>query len=286
MKELALLNGKIVDLNQPLISMQDRAYHFGDGIYEVTSFFSGKLFMLEEHLDRLFSSAEKLKITIPYSREELRGFHKLLIDESKIQDGSIYLQLSRGVAPRKHYFPDDLEAVLTMIVRPKAEKSEYDAENGIHALLVEDVRWLRCDIKSLNLLGNVLAKEAAREAGMAEAIQHRNGLITEGSSSNFFVIKDGILYTHPANNLILSGITRLGLLNLCKENGIKVVEEAFDLEFLSQIDEAFVTATTIELVPVIAIDHKPVGQGTKGPITRKLQGLFKEKIISSLAGDQ
>lgn len=286
MKELALLNGKFVDLNQPLISMQDRAYNFGDGIYEVTSFFSGKFFMLEEHLDRLFSSAEKMKITIPYTRKKLKEFHQLMIKESGIKDGSIYLQISRGVAPRKHYIPKDLETVLTMIIRPQAEKSEYDSENGIQALLVEDVRWLRCDIKSLNLLGNVLAKEAAKEAGMAEAIQHRNGIVTEGSSSNFFVIKDGVLYTHPANNLILPGITRLGLLDLCRENGIKVLEEAFDLDFLSQADEAFVTATTIELVPVIAINRKPVGQGQIGPLTKKLQVLFKEKITSSLADGQ
>ena len=280
MKELGLIDGKLVDLNEKLISMEDRGYQFGDGIYEVTSVFNGKWFMLEEHLDRLYSSAKKINLEIPYTKEELIGFHELLLKESGIQNTGIYLQITRGVAPRKHNFPTGIKPVLTMAIRPGDETAPEKREQGIEALLVDDIRWLRCDIKTLNLLGNVLAKQAATEAGKGEAIQHRNGIVTEGSSANFYVVKDGVIYTHPANNLILAGITRIALFRICKENGIKIVEEAFTVDFMNQADEAFITGTTTQIMPITKVSDAVIGNGKRGPLTKKVQELYSKMIES------
>ena len=281
MKELGLYNGKIVDLNETLISMEDRGYQFGDGIYEVTSVFNGKPFMLEEHLDRLYASAEKIKMTIPWTREELVGFHHLLLEESGIKNTGIYLQITRGAAPRKHNFPTDAKPVLTMAIRPSDPAAADKRAKGIEALLVEDVRWLRCDIKTLNLLGNVLAKQEAYEAGKGEAIQHRNGVVTEGSSTNFYVVKDGAVHTHPANNLILGGITRMAVLDLCRKNGIPVVEEPFTVDFMYGAEEAFITGTTTEVMPVTKVNETVIGAGVRGPVTQRLQELYTQLIQNS-----
>lgn len=278
MKELGLIDGRIVDLSEKLISMEDRGYQFGDGIYEVTSVFNGKLFMLDEHLDRLFASAQKINLEIPYTREEIVGFHELLLKESGVQNTGIYLQITRGAAPRQHNFPTGSKAVLTMAIRPGDSTGSEKRALGIEALLVDDVRWLRCDIKTLNLLGNVLAKQAAYEAGKGEAIQHRNGIVTEGSSANFYVIKDGIIYTHPANNLILAGITRIALFRICKENNIKIIEEAFSVDFMNQADEAFITGTTTQVMPITKVSDAVIGDGKRGPLTKKLQDLFADFI--------
>lgn len=280
MKELGLIDGKIVDFSEHVISMEDRGYQFGDGIYEVTSVYDGKLFMMEEHLDRLYASAAKIQLDIPYTREEILGFHELLLKESGIKNTGIYLQLTRGVAPRQHNFPKDIKPVLTMAIRPISAAGAEKREKGIDAILVDDIRWLRCDIKTLNLLGNVLAKQAAYDAGAGEAIQHRNGIVTEGSSANFHVIKDGKLYTHPATNLILPGITRIALLRLCEELGIEVVEEEFTTDFMFTADESFITGTTTEITPVIKIDGKEIGSGKPGAVTRRLQAAFSDLIHS------
>lgn len=281
MKELGLIDGRIVDLAEPLISMEDRGYQFGDGIYEVTSVFDGKPFMLEEHLDRLFASAEKIKMKIPYTKEELIGFHELMLKESGIKNTGIYLQITRGAAPRKHNFPADAKPVLTMAIRPSDPAGPEKREKGIEALLVDDIRWLRCDIKTLNLLGNVLAKQEAYEAGKGEAIQHRDGIVTEGSSTNFYVIKNGVVHTHPANHLILGGITRMAVLDLCRDNGIEVIEEPFTVEFMQEADEAFITGTTTEVMPVTKVSETIIGDGKRGPVTKQLQDLYTEKIKKS-----
>lgn len=278
MKELGLIDGRIVDLSEKLISMEDRGYQFGDGIYEVSSVFNGKFFMLEEHLDRLFSSAEKIKLKIRYTRDEIKRFHELLIKESGIINTDIYIQITRGTASRTHAFPKESVSVLTMAIRPRDESKADQRIKGVEVLLVDDIRWLRCDIKTLNLLGNVLAKQAAYEAGKAEAIMHRNGIVTEGASTNFFVVKNEIVYTHPADNFILNGITRIAVLRLCKQYGIAFKEEAFDTEFMYNCDEAFMAGTTAHVTPVLKINDTVIGNGKKGLVTSKLHKLFEELI--------
>ena len=238
---------------------------------------------------KLLQADRQAKHTIPavYTMEELIEFHERLIAESGYTEGSIYLQVTRGAAPRTHYFPEQVVPCLTMHIR-ESHSAETLAKQkaGVIAVTVPDVRWLRCDIKSLNLLGNVMAKQRAREQGAFEAIFYRdNGNITEGSSSNFMVVKDGIIWTHPANNLILNGITRRVILErLCQDLNISFVEKAFDKEFIKTVDEAFVTATTIGAMPIVKLDKDPIGNGKVGEVTQKLQAAYEDFIQKECFG--
>mgnify|MGYP003609109731 CR=1 FL=1 len=218
----------------------------------------------------------EMQIPITYMDEELTAIHEDLIAKSKIKDGAIYFQITRGSAPRTHYFPAKCVPHLSMTIRASNPNADWQ-ENGIHAILTEDIRWLRCDIKSLNLLGNVLAKQAAHEKDCQEAIQFRKdtNLITEGSSSNFFIVKDGLLWTHPLDHFILKGVTRSILLEECAPKlGLTVVEKAFTPEFAQQADEAFVTSTTLEVTPVVSLGGKTIGSGAPGPTTEKLLNAY------------
>ena len=201
-----------------------------------------------------------------------------LVEANEINTGHIYFQITRGACPRNHIFPgDDVAPVLTGNAKENP-RPVANFENGVKATFVEDIRWLRCDIKSLNLLGAVLAKQEAHEKGCYEAILHRGETITEGSSSNIYGIKDGVLYTHPADNLILNGITRQVILKCAEEIGMSVKEEAFTKEQLLAMDEVIVSSTTSEVTPVIDVDGQTIGSGKPGEWTRKLQAQFETKI--------
>jgi D-alanine transaminase len=270
MEPIGLIDGKIIRLNKKVLEIEDRGYQFGDGAYEVTRVYNRRPFMLQWHFDRLRRSLGELRIPVPYTLEELAEFHTRLIEKSGIGEGSIYLQITRGVAPRAHVFPDRAVPRLTMTIHPVTPNPELRA-SGASGIFVPDERWLRCDIKSINLLANVMAKQRATEAGALEAIQVRDGWVTEGSVTNFFVVKDGVLRTHPANHLILRGISRTVILErLAPKLDLKVVEERFDVPFAKSADEAFVTATVTEIMPMIALDGAPVGGGKPGPLTRRL----------------
>lgn len=278
---IALINGEIVDINQPVITLQDRGYNFGDGVYEVTPFYNKKCFTLVPHLERLFASMKSLHIPAVYTMEELIEFHEKLIEASGLEQGYIYLQITRGEAPRAHPFPEQVVPCLTMHVHEINESLiNLHQEQGVKCISHPDLRWLRCDIKSLNLLGAVLAKQKAKEAGAYEAILYReNDVITEGSSSNFMVVKDGILWTHPANNLVLNGITRRVILEkICPQLKLSFVEKAFNLDFIKTVDEAFVTASTIGATPVLRVDKVQIGDGEVGPVTKNIQAAFKSFI--------
>lgn len=278
---IALINGEIVDINQPVITLQDRGYNFGDGVYEVTPFYNKKCFTLVPHLERLFASMKSLHIPAVYTMEELIEFHEKLIEASGLEQGYIYLQITRGEAPRAHPFPEQVVPCLTMHVHEINESViTLHQEQGVKCISHPDLRWLRCDIKSLNLLGAVLAKQKAKEAGAYEAILYReNDVITEGSSSNFMVVKDGILWTHPANNLVLNGITRRVILEkICPQLKLSFVEKAFNLDFIKTVDEAFVTASTIGATPVLRVDKVQIGDGEVGPVTKNIQEAFKSFI--------
>lgn len=256
------------------ISKEDRGYQFGDGIYEVIRVYEGDLFTAEEHIDRFYESAEKIKITIPYTKDV---FHKLLYDlveMNEINNGQIYVQVTRGQATRQHHFPIETSPVVVGYTKTVERPLEL-MTNGVKATFIEDVRWLRCDIKSLNLLGNVMAKQEAHEKGCYEAILHRGEVITEGSSSNMYGVKNGIIYTHPATNLILNGITRRVILKLSQELGLEVKEEAFTKEQTKEMDEFFMSSTTAEIIPVVEIDGEKVGKGVPGELTKNLQHLFE-----------
>lgn len=278
MGALGFIDGRIVDLKELVIPMEDRGYQFGDGVYEYTKVYNGKTFALKAHIDRLYRSLRELRIPAVFTFDEMAEIHERLISESGITNGGIYLQITRGWAPRVHNFPEAVVPCLTMTIRP----SNFNAaqwDTGVGVISVPDERWLRCDIKSLNLLGNVLGKQKAKEAGCYEALQIRDNLVTEGTSSNFFIVKDEVLWTFPNGPLILKGVTRtLVMEDLLPKLGLSALEKAFSLDFALGADEAFLSGTTTEIMPIVTIDGKPVGSGQVGPITRKIQQAYKAMV--------
>lgn len=277
-----LWNDKISKDEEVIIDKEDRGYQFGDGVYEVIKVYNGEMFTATEHIDRFYESAQKIRITIPFTKDKLHLLLHQLVEANNLNTGNLYFQISRGAAPRVHYFPgDDVYPVLTGNTK-EAKRPFENVEKGVTATFVEDIRWLRNDIKSLNLLGAVLAKQEAHEKGCYEAILHRGETITEGSSSNVLGIKNGVLYTHPANNLILKGITRQVVLACAGEIGLPVKEITFTKSECIQMDELFVTSTTSEITPVIEIDGVKINQGNIGEWTRKLQAQFETKIPQPL----
>lgn len=275
-------DGEYVEEQQMKLSVNDRGYVFGDGVYEVVKVYDGALYTAEEHFTRLLESAEQIRIAIPYTVEELVELAKGLVQVNELKTGHVYLQVTRGVAPRVHQFPAaDVEPVMIGYTVENARPLEALA-NGASLKTTDDVRWLRCNIKSLNLLGNVLAKQQAAEAGCQEALFIRDGFVTEGASSNMFGIRGGALYTHPANHLILNGITRRVVIGLAKELGMEVIEKPFTLDEALSMDEFFYTSTNSEITPVVAIDGKALSKGVPGEATRKLQQAFEAQLPSAV----
>ena len=269
-----LHNDTLIQEDELNISKEDRGYQFGDGIYEVIRVYEGNLFTAKEHIDRFYASAEKIKILIPYTKDVLHKLLYDLVEGNEINNGQVYVQITRGASVRQHHFPQETSPVMVAYTKT-VERPKEMMETGVHAKFIEDMRWLRCDIKSLNLLGNVMAKQEAHEAGSYEAILHRGEVVTEGSSSNMYGIKNGILYTHPATNLILNGITRRVILELCEELEIPVEETAFTKTQALDMDEFFMSSTTAEIMPITHIDAQPIGSGSPGEATRKLQHAFE-----------
>ncbi|HET6873049.1 MAG TPA: D-amino-acid transaminase [Sporolactobacillaceae bacterium] len=276
---MILVNDQFLERDQIKIDIEDRGYQFGDGVYEVIRIYNGKFFEGEAHLIRLQRSLDELRIQPPYDLTELQTKLGELCVHNRLENGMIYLQITRGQAERTHAYPNDAKSVLTAYTKPLVRPLK-DLEEGIKTCLTEDIRWLRCDIKSLNLLGNVLAKQKAVEGGYKEAIFHRGDDVTEGSSSNVFIIKGNTLITHPATNYILNGITRLWVLKQARALGMTVKEAVFSVEELLQAEEAFITSTTQEIMPICEIEGKQVGEGVPGSLTRGLQKAFDEAILS------
>ena len=270
-------NGALSKRETIAIDIEDRGYQFGDGIYEVIRIYNGKLFAWEGHIERLFASAQKIRLEIPYTKGQLKKILEDLIAKNNLVTGTVYLQFTRGVSPRKHAFPGKETSPTKGAYKLDCGRSMLQMETGVETWIVEDKRWLHCDIKSLNLLGNILAYEDAHKEGCYEAILNRDGRITEGSHTNVLIIVDGVLITHPANNLILNGITRQIILKLCEQLSIPVKEKEFTPKELMEADEVFLTSTTLEITPVVKINGQLIG---KGPslITKKLQAAFKAEI--------
>jgi D-alanine transaminase len=275
----AFLNGEFVERSNAKVDVEDRGYQFGDGIYEVIRVYNGKMFTEKEHLQRFFRSAESIGLKLASTIEQLTEMLKKLIEKNNLRLGTIYMQATRGVAPRAHAFPPANTAPSLVAYTKELERPHEKLLKGVKALLVEDIRWLRCDIKSLNLLGNILAKQKASENGCYEAIQSRGQEVTEGSSSNVFMVKNGVIITHASDQLILKGITKEVILNICVKNGIPVEERTFTLEELKEAEEVFLSSTTSEVMPVVEINGNQVNGGVPGAITKKLQVLFKAEIV-------
>lgn len=275
--EYVIVGGELIDRGLATVDIEDRGYQFGDGVYEVIRVYNGKMFTAKEHLNRLQESAEKISIQIPYQPSELEEMLKGLIEKNGLANGIIYMQFTRGASPRNHAFPHNVAPTFVAYTR-KVDRPVSSMQEGIKAILIEDIRWLRCDIKSLNLLGNLLAKQKAVEAGCFEAIQHRGNIVTEGSSSNVAIVKNGKVITHPANNLILNGITRQKVKQICEQNQIPFEEREFTVEEVLRADEVFLSGTTVEVTPIVEVEKKKISEGTPGEVTKKLQQLIKDEI--------
>ena len=275
--EWILHNDEFIQEDELKISKEDRGYQFGDGIYEVIRVYGGSLYTAKEHIDRFYDSAEKVKIVVPFTKDV---FHKMmydLVEKNEITNGQVYVQITRGSYVRQHQFPANSSPVIVAYTKTVERPLEL-MENGVRAKFIEDMRWLRCDIKSLNLLGNVMAKQEAYDNGCYEAVLHRGEIITEGSSSNMYGIKENVLYTHPATNLILDGITRRTILELCEELEIRVHQTPMTKDQALRMDEFFMSSTTAEIIPLTEIDGSKIGDGTRGALTEKLQKAFEAKL--------
>lgn len=273
-----LINEKLVDEQDANVPYNDRGYVFGDGIYEYIRVYNNNVFTAREHFERLLRSAKEIGLELKYNVDELTELIQELLSTNSIVNGGVYIQVTRGAAPRDHAFPTPSVEANIMAFTKSYDRPYKLLEEGINAITTEDIRWLRCDIKSLNLLGNVLAKEYATKYNAQEAIQHRGDIVTEGSSSNVYAIKDGEIYTHPVNNYILNGITRMVIKSVAEDKGILFNEEVFTLDFLKGADEIIVSSTSIEVMPVVKLDGENVGDGKVGSITKSLQEGFNRYI--------
>jgi len=274
--DTVFINGQFLPRCDAKVSADDRGFHFADGVYEVVKYYTGEPFRLEEHLSRLRSSLSELQIGFE-GISGLDGVFRYLLRLNHLEgeDSGIYLQISRGAHQRVHHFPTTDGPTVYAFAFPFPSFTG-NLLNGIRVITAEDIRWLRCDIKAVCLLPNSMLFNHAVEAGAAECILIRNGKVTEATHSSVAGVRSGKLYTHPLTNLILPGITRAVMLELCRDSGIPVIEEAILADELYLLDELFVCGTGNEITPVVMVDEKPIGEGKPGPVTRLLQGKFFE----------
>ena len=276
---IAFFNGNFLPKEEIKISPDDRGFIFADGIYEVIRWYEGFFYDIDSHLARLKRSMRELRLN--WSEAQMLPSISLeLIKQNKLEDrhAMIYLQVTRGVAKRTHNFPQP-EVPPTIFANAWGFVPDVvSKESGIKVMLKEDIRWSRCDIKSIALLANTISFQEAYENGLKECIFVRNGLITEGSHSNIFFVIDGTLYTHPESNHVLSGVTRKNILRIAQESGIRIREEAVQENRIRFIKEAFISNTSAEVTPVIDLGGNTIGEGVPGPVTKLLRYKFDAEI--------
>jgi D-alanine transaminase len=274
---VAYVNGEFVPEDQAKVSIFDRGFLFGDGIYEVTPVIDGRLVDRAAHLARLQRSLGEIRLTPPVPVDEIDSLQELLVQENKVTEGRVYLQVTRGVAERDFPFPSDPRPSLVMFARQAPFVDSEAARQGIRVKTAPDLRWRRRDIKTVMLLASALAKQDAVEAGFDDAwLVDEDGLVTEGSSNNAYIVKDGVVRTRHLSTDILPGCTRKALLALAAETGVRVLESPFSVEEAKAADEAFITSATNLVMPVVGIDEAAIGDGAPGPATRRLRALYVE----------
>jgi len=278
MPEIAFVNGKWSDLSEAVVSIEDRGFQFGDGVYEVIRTYGRTVFGLTKHLARLAASAGEIEIMLPDSPKTMEAAIRTGCQKCGFEDVQVYVQLTRGRAPRNHVYPIPPETTWVMTFREPKKIPEKTREAGVTLVSTEDIRWAKCHVKSLNLLPNVMAKEAARRAGAFEAVFVRDGKIMEGAASNIFSVFNRRILTPPTGPYILSGITREVILSIGAEQGFEMHEADLEQEDLYTADEIFLTGTTIEVLPVIQFDGIPVGMGRPGKTTQILYQAFQKYV--------
>lgn len=285
MGRIAYVNGRFVPHGEASVHIEDRGYQFADAVYEVWAVFGGKLADAEGHFARLERSLSELSIDMPMSRKALTVVLKETLRRNRVGEGLVYLQVSRGVAPRDHAFPKAGVAPSVVITANLVDRtvSETKAAKGVGVVTTPENRWGRCDIKTVGLLPNALAKQKAREAGAAEAwFVDELGFVTEGASSNAWIVdRDGRLRTRDTNANILRGITRRTLMEVIATEGLSVDERPFTPDDAHNAKEAFITGAGSLVLPVVSLDGKPIGEGKPGPVAIKLRRLYIERAKAS-----
>ena len=277
----AYINGKIIQEENVCISPFDRGFQFSDGAYEVVRVYSGKFFKLDEHINRLARSLKELKINVPNLNKIRNAIHQL-INKNNPEDKQalVYIQVTRGIfSPRQHKFPDEHIQPTVYISTSPYTPHKNEIENGVKVILESDIRWARCDIKSIGLLPNVLGRQIAIENNACETVWIRNGNIMEGTHTNFCVIKNGELITPPLSNLILAGITRKVVIKISENLSLPVNEKPINKQDVETFDECMIVGTTVEVTPVIQINDWEIGNGIPGPITKKIQDEFYKLVL-------
>lgn len=276
---LVYLNGRFVPAEEATVPVDDRGFLFADGVYEVARVYGGRPYLMEAHLRRLADGLAALRIDLGDTHAIARAADRLIEENGVEGDGTVYIQVTRGVAPRKHAFPPaGTEPTVYVAARPYTNHPAAWFEDGVEAITMSDNRWGRCDIKSISLLPNVLANQAAHAAGAFEALFVRDGVVIEGSHSNLWGVRDGRLITYPACNYILAGITRARVFELADELGIPAVEGMIHQDELFDMDELFLSGTTTEILPIVRVDGREILDGEPGPVSRKLLKAYRATV--------
>jgi D-alanine transaminase len=276
MSRIAYVGGQYLPHRQAAVHIEDRGYQFGDGVYEVIAVIGGRLVDEERHLARLNRSLTELRINPPMSSTALKIVIREVVRRNGVDTGIVYLQVTRGVAPREHAFPKAAKPVLVVTSRRSRSPDPRLGREGIAVITIPDIRWQRCDIKSVALVANVLGKQQAREASAYEAWQvDAEGRVTEGTSTNAWIVTaDNTVVTRAADHAILNGVTRAAILDIIHREGYRLVERPFSVAEARAAREAFLTSTTADLLPVVRIDGTPVADGKPGPLSRKLREAY------------
>lgn len=283
MKDVLYVNGRFTTTDEKVISVEDRGFQFGDGVYEVMKFLRKTPVFVTDHFSRMDNGLRELEIRNPWTEETFTDSMLELLDRTAMDEGIIYVQVTRGEAERVHFYPDRIEPTAIAYSRRFNFPDQVKKERGIRVITTPDNRWKLCRVKSVNLLGNVLAKKKAQRAEAEEALFVENGVVREGASSTLFIVHEGRLITHPPDTCILPGTVRDRVISLAITNKIRVAERPVrDYELLNP-EEAFITSTTQGVMPISEVDDRVVGNGRRGEVTTRLQRLFDELELSEVA---
>lgn len=284
MSSIVYLNGEYLPRSEAKLSVDERGFFFGDGVYEVTRAVDGRLFESGRHMKRLARGLRELRLDPPLSLDEIEAVSLELLQRNDITsgEGTVYLQITRGAAPRTHHFPPPGTPCTVFLSAQRFALPTEKRANGVSVVTYPDIRWSRCDIKTVNLLAAVMAKQHAVDHGVFEAIFVKESAITEGSHTNVFGVIDGELRTYPASNMILPGITRDVVLEVARELGVAVNETPFHIHHLPQLQEAFLTGTTTDVMPIVSIDGTPVGDGKPGKVSMALYDALAARIYGAI----
>jgi D-alanine transaminase len=277
MPNIAYVNGRFLPLSRATVSVEDRGFQFGDGVYELIRTYNGRIFRVDLHLARLKKSAEAIGLEPPYPAARWKTILAELNRKCGYRSAKLYIQITRGNAPRNHPFPDRAHPTVVMTARRLEPPPRELYARGAGVITVPDLRWGRCDIKTINLLPNVMARQMAKTVGAAEALFVRDGRVTEGSSSNVFVVSRGRVRTTPTGPGILPGVTRDLVLGIARSAGLAVTEADLPVERLFSADEVFLSGTTVEVLPVVRINGRRIGTGKPGRITDSIARAFRRK---------